>query len=471
MDYKNIIDKLTPIVEDNPSNPSFARLADAHLQSGQMRKAISILTEGVKANPAYITGQIILAKCLYKAGYLPQAKERFKIVLRLDPENLSALWSIAKIEFEEGNNEKGFETLRKILGFDPFNETVKGEIARKSREIYGEPEPSPEVVLEPIPEQIPSEIEEKPLSELEQLLAIDVSRSSIEILKDKEIFTEEPITDTGQKIEPQAIPPETSSLDIVLEAPIFKENEEVREIAEKEDHSKFEEVPVEEKGAKQSEPLGIKRVDEEEIHEFSVPEERAIKEPEEPIIKPETRATEIIAEEEEFTFAPPSKRQILEESKPLEDILTPEEAPISADEDELMKTIEKRTEFEPFEETLEIDGLIKKTEFVSPMETRKSTDLPSFSLADELDIEQFVKDITESKRPEEAKPGKSHFPESSGQEVHTMTMAEIYAGQGQTKKAIEIYEVILAETEDAEKRSKIEQRIKHLREFLTKEQE
>ncbi|MGC9315980.1 MAG: hypothetical protein ACP5G4_10215, partial [bacterium] len=141
MEPKEIVDKLGAFVEKDPGDPRFARVGDAFLKMGDFKNALAVLTKGVKLNPRYFTGQLILAHTLRQAGYLPQAKERYKIVLRLDPANIAAMWQLSAISFEEDNEADGIRYLKKILLVNPYHQLAQEELKRRTGKEYGPPRP------------------------------------------------------------------------------------------------------------------------------------------------------------------------------------------------------------------------------------------------------------------------------------------------------------------------------------------
>ncbi len=194
MEPKEIVDKLGAFVEKDPGDPRFARVGDAFLKMGDFKNALAVLTKGVKLNPRYFTGQLILAHTLRQAGYLPQAKERYKIVLRLDPANIAAMWQLSAVSFEEDNEADGIRYLKKILLVNPYHQLAQEELKRRTGKEYGPPrppQPKREAQL-PIPSRqdgpivIDSESEqeeadiEKPQSVVSDSEDVPVTESSVE---------------------------------------------------------------------------------------------------------------------------------------------------------------------------------------------------------------------------------------------------------------------------------------------------
>lgn len=126
---------------------------------------------------------------------------------------------------------------------------------------------------------------------------------------------------------------------------------------------------------------------------------------------------------------------------------------------ESLEGLETHKEFEPLEETLDIEGFTIRQEFKPPPKATGGPELGNIGFADELGIETTEQVETTPEQPETT----AVSPPGEEPEMLTVTMAEIYAGQGQTEKAISIYEAILRDAEDTEDRERITQRLEHLK--------
>ena len=140
-----------------------------------------------------------------------------------------------------------------------------------------------------------------------------------------------------------------------------------------------------------------------------------------------------------------------------------EKTPEPASDDEVF---EFRREFQPIDETLEVDGFIGKSEFTPPDEDSEGPILNDLEFVDELEgvapreeAEDAV--VEEPQADEETEEEADEEPE-----MLTVTMAEIYAGQGELKRAISVYKSILKKTTDENERDRIEKRIEHLSQIL-----
>ncbi len=574
MNNEEIIEKYDPIVQQDPGTPEFARLGDAYLKQGNLRKALTILTEGVKANPKYVTGQQLLARTLEKAGYLPQAKDRYNIVLRIDPSNSAALWGIAQIEFKHGNTEAGMDYLRRLLVIDPANQMIQVELDKRQKKPAAGPEtptarPEETAPTEPagaIPQEIPteapppSEAETTPStsSELDRLLAMDISKGGAEIGAQpietqeediEELFEmdvtameqvapqEEQADEPLMELEPAPAEPVEDIPTVELESPSLDEiSAEPQEQPSQDEAVPFVET-TEPAPAEEPEPA-VEPFDEElpsfqapsqaktqaqaasdttptaeptsmrlpsfapgsepppqpktppveeqpsieieqPVSELEIPApESTVEEP--PIQEPEPQAEEQKPEEAQAEEPQPEEStenliplEGLEpttepfKEKPAEELITFDSK--STDEDLLeikpIEGLENRREFKPLddalEETLEIEGLTTQKEFAPPPKQSGGPELGIVTFDDGTEAE------VSAEQPEEEQPSdvEALSEDEEEAEIPTVTMAEIYAGQGELDKAISIYNIILENTEEPEKRERIAQRLEHLKEI------
>jgi len=169
--------------------------------------------------------------------------------------------------------------------------------------------------------------------------------------------------------------------------------------------------------------------------------------------EPSTEEQPSAEETQPIPEQPPGEEEI--EIEPIEGLQVRQDTGLVPPEEvEELPDLQKRDEFTPLEneEPIEIEGLEKRV------------DNPFEEIPEDL-IEPLIKEPEEQE--ETAKP------ESSAQkpkDILTATRAEIYAAQGMTEKAIEIYEKILAKPDlDPNKRAVYQRRIELLRQRLKQE--
>jgi len=122
-----------------PTSHVFAPLADACRKAGMLEEAIQICDKGVAENPGYTSGHVVRGKCYYDSGMPKEAKACFERVLEMDPNNLVALKYLGILAAEAGDAEAARERFRHILALDPENRDIVDQLeAIETRE-----EPAP----------------------------------------------------------------------------------------------------------------------------------------------------------------------------------------------------------------------------------------------------------------------------------------------------------------------------------------
>jgi tetratricopeptide (TPR) repeat protein len=119
------ISKLEERVKHIPGSPFFARLADHYRSSGNVDKAIALCENGIKHNPGYATGHLLLGRCYYEKEHIEEAKKEFQAVLELDRRNIFTLKTMGDILARNGENKAAAAFYKRAVDYDPLNMEVK----------------------------------------------------------------------------------------------------------------------------------------------------------------------------------------------------------------------------------------------------------------------------------------------------------------------------------------------------------
>jgi len=158
------VSQLEKVVTRSPGSPAFARLADIYRSQGQVDKAISLCENGVKANPIYPTGHLLLGRCYFEMERVDEALAEFETVLKLDWKNLFALKIMGDIQAQKGQRERAARFYKRASDIDPFNVAVR-DMFRRFEKYYSEESAittDPTVISESPAETIARTIEERP---------------------------------------------------------------------------------------------------------------------------------------------------------------------------------------------------------------------------------------------------------------------------------------------------------------------
>ncbi|OQX89275.1 MAG: hypothetical protein B6D65_04000 [candidate division Zixibacteria bacterium 4484_93] len=441
MDYEQIEE----LQEKHPELPVFARVAEKLLNQGKLEEAIDVLTTGINSFPNYLTAKILLGKLYINNNEPEKALELLLPLSHTEIQNLGIIQAIAQAYFMLRDYKRGLSFLQRLYSIDFTNNELLKEIAKRKQELQeGIPEEKPEeekpeekAVPEPVAEEEFHEIEVKeeaapqqPEEKIEEI----IPEEAIKEISEPEL--EEKLTSISDNIEEPVLTNEQEAqqeetFELSLEEP-FKETEEKEakpeevpkttpEETEEIQHIEFDGKPEE---AEQIEGLIIRK-------SFTPPDEAKTPPPEDI----EEKGVHKISFEEEKE----------------------EEEPIFEEDEGIIPGLLKEEDLQ--EEAPPLRTPSEKKEF-SPEELELSGELTIKAGPETFSKEELEKRLSD---PEETTP--SGLPPDN---LLSPTMAEIFAGQGHTEKAIAIYEKILDQF-TGEEREKYIKRIEALKKRLEEE--
>lgn len=143
MDYDKTLRELEGKLERYPRSLTFARLADAYLEAGEVDRALEICSRGLEEHPHYVGGLVVMGKCYFQRGDLERARKVFERALHFDRDNLVALKSLGDIYQVQGRSDLALAAYRRVLELDPLNEEIRKTISI----LEGESQPLEELGL------------------------------------------------------------------------------------------------------------------------------------------------------------------------------------------------------------------------------------------------------------------------------------------------------------------------------------
>ena len=93
--------------------------ASVFLAEGKYSRAVELCNASLAEQPDLISGRLILARALLKAGQIESAERQFSQVLAHDTDNLVALKFLGDIKFAEGDNTGALALYGRIFEIDP----------------------------------------------------------------------------------------------------------------------------------------------------------------------------------------------------------------------------------------------------------------------------------------------------------------------------------------------------------------
>ncbi|MBD3258628.1 tetratricopeptide repeat protein [candidate division GN15 bacterium] len=100
------------------------------LQDGKFSHAVRLCKEGLAEQPRLVSGRLIYAAALLRAGQEESAAEELHRVLALDPDHVVALKLLGDIRFHAGDEPAALANYRRILEIDPFCRGLSQKIER-----------------------------------------------------------------------------------------------------------------------------------------------------------------------------------------------------------------------------------------------------------------------------------------------------------------------------------------------------
>ncbi len=141
MAYQSEIEKLEQRYRENPDQ-WFAALADSYRKAGQLDLALEVVRGGLERRPNYVSGHIVLGRCLLQKPDDEAAASAFERVLSLDAENVIALKALAEIHERAGRLDQAQRWLGRLLEVDPMNEEAEQALGRLKQAGPTAPQPA-----------------------------------------------------------------------------------------------------------------------------------------------------------------------------------------------------------------------------------------------------------------------------------------------------------------------------------------
>ncbi len=121
--------KLTERIAKDPKSKLFVPLAEEYKKIGEIGKAVSILTEGLKNNPGYVTARSFLGRLLMESGDLVGAQKELEEVIKAIPDNLLAQRKLGDLYILLGRSDEALKRYKAALALNPGDKEVSAFIA------------------------------------------------------------------------------------------------------------------------------------------------------------------------------------------------------------------------------------------------------------------------------------------------------------------------------------------------------
>ena len=106
------IDALRKRLQKDPGSIAFAQLAEEYRRAGRFHESIDVCRAGLARHPGYLSARVTLGRALLEIGDIDSAQRELNDVLRVAPDNLSAIRGIAEVHRKKGEIPEALEQFR-----------------------------------------------------------------------------------------------------------------------------------------------------------------------------------------------------------------------------------------------------------------------------------------------------------------------------------------------------------------------
>jgi tetratricopeptide (TPR) repeat protein len=142
----------TPRIEDlkrriqrDPASIAFAQLGEEYRRAGRYREAVETCRAGLARHPGYLSARVTLGRALTELGSLEQAVRELQDVLRVAPENRTALRGLADAVHRRGDLALALTYYESALALAPGD----ADLQQLVRELRGDRAAEPAVPTKP----------------------------------------------------------------------------------------------------------------------------------------------------------------------------------------------------------------------------------------------------------------------------------------------------------------------------------
>ena len=437
------IERHIQILRKDPKSPVFAVLSEAYRKGGLLDEAIAVATEGLRYNPNYVSGRVALARAYLDKGELDKAVEEFKKVIKSTPDNIISHRLLADIYIKKSDINSAIQELKTVLFLSPDDKEAKSLIETLSKPKPGEadrakqPAEPPKVDKQEVKQEASQLIAEEPgLTEAKETdktageQATKLQESPAELQRQEEIKQEQHIEIEAQpgmeedniqaKQEVQPVQPDSTAKIEESGSVTIKESLSVDQELESVFEKPLNETPSEPAREKEVEGSAEQPGSSQGSEQYFISEKQET--PQEFIEVETDKRQEIKKEELESAF---------EELSQFTQPLSHEEPP----KHEEQPGHEEQPEHE--------EQAVQELKIELETEQIKSQEEPSTDFEFKEQEEKVVTVQEEQRQVKAQKPI-----ELQGEDIQTVTMADLYIKQGHLEKAYQIYKTILQKTPD-----------------------
>ena len=122
------IEKLQKKLSKEPNSLIFMQLAEEYRKEGKANDALRVLHDGLKRHPNYWTARVSVGRIHYEAGDLVHALEELEIVIRAVPGNLLANRMLGDIYLRQNRAQEALRRYKAVQMLNPADHEVSAHI-------------------------------------------------------------------------------------------------------------------------------------------------------------------------------------------------------------------------------------------------------------------------------------------------------------------------------------------------------
>ena len=127
------IEALRKRLQKDPGSIAFAQLAEEYRRVGRFDEAIEVCRAGLARHPGYLSARVTLGRALLEVGDVESAQRELAEVIRVAPENLSAIRGLADVHRKRGELPEAlaqFKSAFEMASPDPTIEQIVRDLRR-----------------------------------------------------------------------------------------------------------------------------------------------------------------------------------------------------------------------------------------------------------------------------------------------------------------------------------------------------
>jgi HD-GYP domain-containing protein (c-di-GMP phosphodiesterase class II) len=131
--HRDEISRLELLHAAHPEGLVFPHLADAYRRAGRYAQAESLLKAGIRRHANYASAHVVLGRLRLDQGNHESAKQSFRRVLDLEPQNAVALEYLGRLSVDQGRLQEALDHYRRLYRVKPAPEVLESIRALERR--------------------------------------------------------------------------------------------------------------------------------------------------------------------------------------------------------------------------------------------------------------------------------------------------------------------------------------------------